>query len=179
MESKSDKAEKIVFEGTLKDDMNCVVTDPAAVAYLSEKRYGMMSEHGILLEPLEALYLLRRGNLILKDAKGSTVEFKQLLIEIARKDPDIWVKLELYTDLRKRGFYVRTGFSEGIVFLVDQKKGEKFKKYLVYGFTEGKRVGFSEFEEVFRRAIESGREPLIAVIDKESNITYYSVSKME
>ena len=128
MESKSDKAEKIVFEGTLKDDMNCVVTDPAAVAYLSEKRYGMMTEHGILLEPLEALYLLRRGNLILKDAKGSTVEFKQLLIEIARKDPDIWVKLELYTDLRKRGFYVRTGFSEGIVISSRSEKGRKIQE---------------------------------------------------
>jgi len=39
------------------------------------------------------------------------------------------------------------------------------------------RIGFRELEGYIRRALESRRELVLAIVDKDGNISYYKVEK--
>ncbi len=164
--------------GILSEGLKVVVPSSEEVEYLKSREYGIVVGEEVMLEPVEALYLVKRGILKVKDQEGKTLGFEEYLLKIAEKDGDIWIKLEVYSDLRKRGLQVKPGYAEGLVFLLDRKKKGKVKGYMVYVFREGVKIGFPELEKAFTRAIESGREPVVAIVDKEGNVSYYVMSKM-
>lgn len=164
--------------GVLEDDFKVKVDDEKAVAYLQSREFGIQTEDGIVLDPIEALYLMRRGVLEVRDREGHELSFAELLTKFSEKERDAWIKLEVYTDLRKRGLYVKPSYTREASFLVDKKKKGKLERYIVYIFAEGKRIGFAELEKAFERAMASNRELVIAVVDKEGNVSFYTVTKM-
>jgi len=164
--------------GVLEDELKVKVDGEEAIAYLQSKEFGVYSEGCVILDPIEALYLIRRGVLEVKDREGRALSFEKYLARFSEKESDAWVKLEVYTDLRKRGLYVKPSYTREASFLVDKKKKGKLERYIVYIFTEGKRIGFAELEKAFERAMASNRKLVIAVVDKEGNVSFYTVTKM-
>ncbi|MEM2617261.1 MAG: hypothetical protein QXL64_07020, partial [Thermofilaceae archaeon] len=102
------------------------------------------------------------------------------LEELARRaaalDPGFWVKLNVYTDLRSRGLRVLP-LEGALVLLVERRSGEGERRYIVLCLEEGVRIGFKELEAFIRKALESKREPVLAIVDKEGNVSYYTVEK--
>ncbi len=164
--------------GVLGKDLKVRIRDAAAIGYLVSKEFGVRENEHVALDPVEALYLLRRGALVVKDEQGRELTFADLVTIYSEKDPELWVKLEIYADLRKRGLYAKPSYMPGPVFLVDRKKKDKVERFIVYVFIEGRRIGFTELEKAFERARASGRELVVAVVDKEGNVSYYRVTKM-
>ncbi len=161
----------------IRDDGRVVVRDPEAVYELAGKGYGRVEGEVLTLSHVEALYLVKKGDLVVTDPEGNAVDFRRLLLTAMRGDPDIWTRLEVYTDLRRRGLQPRPGYVPGISFLVDRRTGDGTRRYLIVGIKEGGRISFKDLERVFAGAVESRRELVLALIDKEGNISYYIVNK--
>lgn len=167
------ETQKIIGEGRLSGD-KVIVTDSDAVSKLAERGYGFQTTSGLELSLVEAAYLLHRGLLKVKNEKGEEVQFSELVKLAAQGDPDFWLKLNVYADLRNRSFIVRHGVNPR-EFLLDWKKKNKVHRLLIRIVVEGTKMGFEEFEDMFRRALESDRELVVAVVDKEGVVTYYTV----
>jgi len=161
------------LQGTLRDSRVVVPFDPD----LAGRGYGVQSGDSLELSLLEAAYLVDRGDLVVVDESGAEVSFEELVKRGAASDPSFWVKLNVYSDLRNRGLRVQP--LEGTpMMLVERKTGEGEKRYALLCLEEGVRIGFKELESFVRRAVESRREPVLAIVDKEGNISYYVVERM-
>ncbi|MEM0377436.1 MAG: hypothetical protein QXI90_06655 [Thermofilum sp.] len=161
------------FQGKIRGQ-KIIVTDKSAIDFLSARGYGLSRETELQLDLIEAAYLTYRGLLVVEDEKGGKLSFSDLLSVGSSYDPDFWIKLNVYTDLRNRALVVMPGVSKS-EFLVDWKKKDGARRFLVRILHEGSKISFSDFEEMHRRALESDRELVVAIVDKEGVITYYTV----
>ena len=171
------ESEQVKIRGILDNDF-CAAKIGSQTNMIIDKGYGIVEKDNIFFEPTETLYLVYKGILEVSDKDGNLYTFERLLSIFSQKDPLIWVRLNLYSNLRKRGFIVRKGVGGKISFFVEKKHRENVKRYLVVGIIEGIRINFIELESLFRRSLESGRKLVLAIIDKEDNITYYMVNKL-
>ncbi len=158
-----------------------IVEEKEDILLLQNKgNYGtLLSENQLKLFPEEALYLVEKRRLkIYKN--GKELSKLDLVNYFSKKDPLFWIKYILYYDLRKRGFIVKEGFSDVTVEYRARKIGEntEFTKYLIIGLREGLKITFAELESVVTRALRSRKTPILAIIDKEGNISYYSISPL-
>jgi len=69
------------------------------------------------------------------------------------------------------------GYTTGLELRVAEKKAEKNRpKTIVFGLVEGRKVKFSSIRFMIDRAMSLGKNVVLAIVDKEGNITYYTVS---
>jgi tRNA-intron endonuclease len=165
--------QKISGEGLLAGN-TVVITDSEFASKLAERGYGIKVNSKLELSLVEATYLVHRGILKVRNDKGEEIRFSDLVRLAAGQDPDFWLRLNVYADLRNRALIVRHGVHPH-EFVIDWKKKNKPRRLLVRILCEGTKVGFPEFEEMFRRALESDRELVVAIVDKEGVVTYYLV----
>jgi len=170
--------EQIKISGILETNFYTVIQKDDQASFLVEKGYGIIEKDKIYLDPTETLYLVYKDILKVMSKEDFIYTFDKLLEFFSNRDPLIWVKLNLYSNLRKRGFIVKKGIGGEISFFVEKKHRDHIKRFLVVGVSEGARIGFVELEGLFRRSLESGRDLILAIIDKEGNITYYMVNKL-
>ncbi len=170
MSNSVEGAEKkvIVAKGKLKDGL-VIVEDREQASFLYEKGYGILLGDVLRLKLVEAAYLVYRGFLEIEGAG-----FWNLVKMGSEENPEFWTILNVYSDLRNRALIAKPGVEDEEI-LVDWKKKERVRRLLVRVVREGIRVGFPLFEDLFRRALESGRELVMAVVDKEGVISYYIV----
>ncbi len=161
------------YSGKLEDNF-IVVSNEEGVNFLKERGYGFLKANKIFLNFVEASYLVYRGLLKVSVSNNREIDFKELVELGAKNDPDFWVKLNVYSDLRNRALIAKPGV-DNLEFIVDWKRKSSVRRLLVRIVKEGVRLGFVEFEKMFRRALESGRELVIAIVDKEGTISYYTV----
>ncbi len=159
--------------GRLSGD-HVVVEDSEEIEFLYEKGYGVKVGEKLRLELVEAAYLLYRGFLEVEDDNGNKVGFWDIVKIGSKKNAEFWTILNVYSDLRNRALIAKPGVTDEEI-LLDWKKRGGVKRFLVRVIREGIRVGFPLFEDLFRRALESGRELVMAVVDKEGVISYYIV----
>lgn len=164
---------KEVLQGELRGG-DVVVCGDKAIEELGKRGYGFREGTCIRLSILEAAYLVYRGFLVVKNEKGDELKFDELVRLGSKLDKDFWTRINVYADLRNRALIVMPGV-QNLEFLLDWKRKERVKRYLVRIVKEGSRLSFKEFEEMFRRALESDRELVMAIVDKEGVISYYIV----
>ena len=144
---------------------------------LLERGYGIIENGYIKLKPVEALFLLHH-NKIEVYSSDKKLNFSELFDIFSSLDPELYVKYMVYEDLRKRGFVVKEGFSKRAEFrLYEGYKQSKVAKYLVNCFVEGKRIDLRLLAQIVDEALRSEKELILAIVDKEGNISYYSVTK--
>lgn len=140
--------------------------------------YGTFIEAGILLDPFEATFLLERGKIVLSSCDGSRkLNVLDAMLVFSNVEEDFWIKYLVYSDLRKRGYIVKRGFSKDLDFMI-KRRGDKIFEYLVSIVREGERVDFKTLSEVLEKALRVGKELIISIVDKEGNISYYTLSKL-
>lgn len=138
--------------------------------------FGELEGGGLVLSSVEALFLLDRGKIVVVDEGGKTLSFRELVEVLSKKDENIWLKYLLYSDLRRRGYVVKEGYGRGLEFRVYRRGaavGKEPAKYLVYGLIEGKTISISELRNISNKAKLSNKDLIIAVIDRQGEITYY------
>ncbi|MCS7104910.1 MAG: hypothetical protein NZ954_05020 [Thermofilaceae archaeon] len=160
------------LEGTMKGSYVEVTPNKE----LLERGYGSQRGDVLELSLIEATYLLYKGELQVKDEEGRILGFEELTRLAAALDPVFWIKLLVYSDLRSRGLRVKP-IEGSPVMIAERKVKEGERKYMVLCVEEGVRVGFRDLEMYIRRALESKRDLVLAIIDKEGNVSYYRVEK--
>ena len=156
-------------------------------AELSEKSYGKASVKSLELSIVETLYLLSKERITLK--KGTAgVGFEKLLSDGMKLDKRLHEKYVAYSDLRDRGLVVKTGFKFGCDFRVykrgvSARKGPKgageHTRWIVYVVPEDYACAFQELSRAVRLAHSIRARMLWAVVDNESNVTYYEILRLK
>ncbi|UOY09969.1 tRNA-intron lyase [Methanonatronarchaeum sp. AMET6-2] len=137
---------------------------------LKQSYYGKQTQNGLLLNHIEAAYLLEMQKLNLDREK---------LFETANKqNPGFELKFIVYRDLRERGLFMKQGGQSADLFLYDRgKKPDKHQfKYLVHIYSEKDTIKIKNLHKKTQKAQNIRKTPLIALVDGEGDITYYQTN---
>jgi tRNA-intron endonuclease len=164
-------------------DCFVVVRSDDAIALRQLGYYGEVGDRGeLVLDPVEAAYLLERGLLVVEN-EGRQLSFSEFSSLMMNKDPRFWLKYLVYSDLKRRGYIVKPGFSQDYVELRLYKRGAEVgkegAKYLVFGVAEGTPMDLRTIIEKAREARNLRKELIIAVIDSQGEVCYYTITLSE
>jgi tRNA-intron endonuclease len=153
-----------------------IIVREGNIAKIHEKsHYGNMTEDGLELSLIEALYLLEKGKLeVNMDSNDVTIEN---LIRLIR-DQGSFTNYIVFKDLRNRGYIVKTGFKYGSEFRLYERgksPGDGHSNYLVKVASENSKFMMSDLSSYVRVAHGVNKKLLFAVVDDENDITYYNV----
>ena len=164
---------------SLKDD-TITVTSAEGTQELVSKGYGVEEGGKITLTFYEALYLLGKNALEVKDEKRKKLDFEALLKRYQLKDKDAWVRYLIYRDLRSRGYVAREGFGLGMDFRVYERGeyGKGTAKHLIFGIQEGQPVSMEKLARTQRYVQNLKKNLVLAVINRRGEIVYYSLSEL-
>ncbi len=148
---------------------------------LQQRGFGERTAHEFVLDLKEALYLLGKKKITVKDKKGKKLSKKALLEHAAKKEKNFYTKFLVFRDLRDRGFCVKTGFKFGFDFRVyprGKKPGQAHTQWVIHVATQGERIGMPGLSRMVRLAGNIRTLMLIAIVDSENDINYYSVDRI-
>lgn len=156
-----------------------VVTDNKSEAkeIYDKSRFGELIDNKIQYSFVEALYLIEKKKLAIKEDK-KTIKQKEF-IKIANKlEKDFWVKYVVYRDMRNRGYIVKTALKFGADFRVYDrgiKPGEDHAKWILFPVSESKGFTWYTFSAMNRVAHSTRKNLLVGIVDAESDVTYYEI----
>lgn len=126
----------------------------------------------------ETLYLVEKDKIkIMKNKK--ILGFEELLKIFKKIDSRIQLKYPVFKDLREKGYVVKTALKFGADFRVYDKgrtPDEEHAKWIVFCEHESKKFSWQDFSSKNRVAHSTKKNLLIAILDEESDVSYYEVS---
>ncbi|HOF44261.1 MAG TPA: tRNA-intron lyase [Candidatus Pacearchaeota archaeon] len=126
----------------------------------------------------ETLYLVEKNKIEIKKNKKS-ISFEELFRIFKKIDNRIQLKYPVFKDLRDKGYVVKTALKFGSDFRVYEKgktPDEEHAKWIVFCEHESKKFSWHEFSAKNRVAHSTKKNLLIAIIDEESDVSYYEIS---
>ena len=156
------------------------IAEKSSIDALSQRGYGTAENDVFTLAFYEALYLMDKELLEVKDKKGKEVDFQSLLQCYEKANENAWVNYLVYRDLRSRGYVVREGFGAGIDFRIYERGayGKDTASYLVLGTQEGKPLPINDLAATLQQCQSQKKELVLAVMNRRGEIVYYSVSQL-
>lgn len=152
-----------------------IVKDENAHNLHNKRYYGNLTDSGLELSFIEALFLLTKNKIeIYDDDKLIT---KEDLTDIIRQK-HIFSHYLVYKDLRIRGYIIKTGFKYGSDFRIYERghaPGDGHSNFLVKILSEEQEIKVRDFSSYVRVAHGVRKTLLLAVVDDEYDITYYDI----
>jgi len=172
--------EPIKIASTFKEN-GVLVSSLQDIEGLSSRGYGVPENGNLMLTFYEALFLLSKEIIEIKDEKtGQEVSFQNLLQWFQSIDKNAWVKYLVYRDLKSRGYVAREGFGLGIDFRVYDRGeyGKEIAKHLIFVIQEGQPVSVKELVHALKNVQNLKKKLILAVINRRGEIVYYSLSQL-
>jgi tRNA-intron endonuclease len=167
--------------GELRDG-RVVVDDPAEASGLHNRGWfgAPRPGGGLELSLLEAVYLVEAGRLEVRRGRAS-VTLRELYRRGNAAMDAFEIRYLVYRDLRQRGYVVeeRAG---SIDFQVYPRGGAPKKTPAKYWIAARSERAVFDLDEVLERAKEAAavrKSLLLAVVDEESDLTYYAVRESD
>lgn len=139
--------------------------------------FGEPKEGKINYMATEAIYLVEKNKLEVLQ-KNTSLNAKELLNKFKKIDKKIHLKYIVYKDLREKGYIPKTALKFGADFRV-YPKGIKPKKdhakWIVFCEHESEKLSWQEFSAKNRVAHSTKKKLLLAILDEESDVSYYEV----
>ncbi len=183
-----------IFEGELLED-RVVIWNREAVSLYEEAGYGkpmpLEAPERLELDLIEATYLLQKGKLkiyVLENNKKRMISISEMLRIGEKKVNQFHAQYVVYSDLRDKGYLVKTGYKFGAHFRV-YEKGVKIKrgpkapfehtKFVVHAVPEEAAFSLPEMSRAVRLAHNIRATFVWAVVDKENDVTYYEIKRLK
>lgn len=145
------------------------------VKELREKGFGELKGNEVILSPYEAFYLVEKGRVELRELKSQgPVSLKALVKKLSSGKKEELIKYLVYRDLRDRGYIVRP--SRRADFEVH---GKGPLRRLVSIIHEGRETNVEKLIKLLRFAEEERKELILAVIDRRTDIVYYTLGSLK
>lgn len=185
MARKRKLAEKTVDNG--KEKILAMFTDERVITEDSDlardlynkNRFGSPIEGGkVQLSLLEGLYLIDKGKISVLNGRGKPIEHEKFIKKARKAEKNFWIRYCVFKDFRDKGYIVKTALKFGADFRVYDrgvKPGEDHAKWIVYPVHETSGLTWHEFSAKNRVAHSTRKKLLIAVVDEESDVTYYQI----
>lgn len=141
-------------------------------SHFGEKKLGKI-EYALV----EALFLVSEKRMTV--FLGNKELDEELLLKKLRKiDKKIETKLAVFTDLRKKGYVIKTALKFGAEFRVYDKgysPGKAHARWILYTSNEHDSMNWHEFAAKNRIAHSTNKSLLIGIVDEEGDVSYYQV----
>lgn len=171
-----------------------IVWDSDSVILYDESGYGKPlpeeNPERLELDLIEAIYLVEKQKLKVFSKEGKKkkkLDFKDLM-ELGNKNVnEFHPQFIVFRDLRERGYVVKTGYKFGAHFrLYDRgvklKRGAKapheHTKAIVHAVAEESAFSLPEMSRAVRLAHNIRATMWWAILDREGDVTYYSLSRI-
>lgn len=157
-----------------------IVSKPSLASQLHQKGFGEKKEKELFLDSKETLFLLERKKIELTGKKNEKIKEKDFL-KIASREKNFLEKFLVYSDLRERGFIVKTGYKFGFDFRVyprGKKPGQAHTQWVVNVVAQEQKISLSEFSRMARLAGNIKTQLVQAVVDSETDINYYLIERL-
>ncbi len=157
-----------------------ITTNSADAFSLNKKsRFGEITPSKKIQYTLsEALYLVEKNKIEILQ-KNKALNFDELFSKLKKIDSRIQLKYPVFKDLREKGHIVKTALKFGADFRVYKKgssPGKGHADWVVFCEHESKKFSWHEFSAKNRVAHSTKKKLLLAIIDEESDVSYYEVS---
>jgi tRNA-intron endonuclease len=165
---------------TVRPDATSVVADPSEAGTVYGHGYfGTVDAGRLSLDRFESVYLLEMGRLEVVDERGAAVDWSELFRAATRAEAGFAVRYVVYRDLRQRGYVVRAS-PPPVSFAVLPRGGVLHKtpsKFWVEALTERLPFDLAKIFDLADRAQGAKKSLLLALVDEESDLTYYRVRR--
>jgi len=149
--------------------------------FYAKSAYGQMLEGGkVQLSLPEALYLLEKGKLEIKDGKNN-ISVEEFIRKARKAEPNFWIRYCVFKDMRNRGYIIKTALKFGADFRVYDrgvKPGEDHARWIIFPVHEGETLTWYEFAAKNRVAHSTKKRLMMGIVDDESDVTYYEIRWM-
>ncbi len=179
-DKKKNGSKKKVVDALLTGERVITESSDEAREFYNQSRFGSLAEGGkVELSLLEALYLMERGRLVIKSQYGRKIPFESYVKKARKVEPNFWIRYVVFKDMRNRGYIIKTALKFGADFRVYDrgiKPGEDHAKWIVFPVHEGSTLTWYEFSAKNRVAHSTKKRLLMAIVDDENDVTYYTVA---
>ena len=161
------------MKGILKGD-KVVLSHEATEELYNNLYYGRLKDDTLELALVEAAYLLDREKITV-EVDGIERSFRDFFIAASHLQEYFELKYIVYRDLRERGYYVQPSVTDFRVYPRGGKPSVSASKYFVHVVTERKPMPMQQLLANLHAAVNVRKEMVLAIVDEESDITYYGV----
>jgi len=140
--------------------------------------YGRPKGNILELTLVEAAYLLYR-NKIDVELDGHLLEFADFFKIASIRQQYFELKYIVYKDLRERGFYVQPSVIDFRIYPRGGHPGKTAAKSFVYVRSERIAMPLRDLIKSLNSAANVRKQMILAIVDEESDITFYEVKKVE
>lgn len=143
-----------------------------AIELAHKSNFGELKGEKVIYSPYEVAYLVetKKVEVVFKNKK---VKIEEIIKKINKET------YLVFKDLRTKGHILKEGLKFGTDFRV-YEKGEKpglnHAKYLVYILNSNKKIDPRQLTAKARIAHSTNKTLLIAIIDSEQDISYYTLN---
>lgn len=165
-----------MIKGVFSKDNVLTEKDNESLDFYNKSRLGEINKNKIQYSLTEALYLLDKDKMKITDYKDKNLDFDSFLKKARKLQKNFLVQYKVFSDLRDRGYVVKTAFKYGAEFRVYDrgvKPGEGHAKWIVFPVHESDSMTMYEFSAKNRVAHSTKKNLLLGVVDYEGECTYY------
>jgi len=148
-------------------------------SYGRKKKEGVKEEREakLKLSLEEAAFLLDTGKIVIKNDEESELTLEDFFKHALGIYPNFGARYIVYKDLKERGYVVQPGRVDFLLYPRGAKPGAKPARYFIRILSEREFLSMKDLEGLIVLARNMRKEPIIAVVDDESDITYYEVKE--
>lgn len=149
-----------------------------AFALYDRSAWGEKKAGKVEYSLVEALFLLMEGKMIIYFGKNILSE-EEAIKKFRKIDKRIETKMEAFSDLRKKGYIVKTALKYGADFRIYEKgslPGEEHARWIAFVVRENDNMTWHDFAAKNRVAHSTKKSLLICVVDEEGDVSYYEVN---
>ncbi|MBU0761242.1 MAG: tRNA-intron lyase [Nanoarchaeota archaeon] len=155
-----------------------VVSSSAGAFSLYEKsRFGEKKANKIEYAAVEVLYLFAEKKMEIVLGK-KIFDWDGLLRKFKKHDKKIEIKSAVFSDLRKKGYLVKSALKFGAEFRVYDKgarMSEEHARWILYCVREHEQLSWHDFTARGRVAHSTKKNLLLGIVDDEGEVIYYEV----
>ena len=158
-----------------------IVEDSTLKGTLVEKGFGESRGRNLVLDLFEAMYLLQKDKLILLDKKDHKLSEKKVLAIGLDHDKNFYSKFVVYSDIKEKGYCIKTGLKFGFDFRVypkGKKMGQAHSEFGLHVAAENEKLSMTQISRMTRLAGNIHIKAIIAVVDRENEVNYYSSERI-
>jgi tRNA-intron endonuclease len=143
-------------------------------AELRERGFGTLRGKRIYFSVLEAIYLAdKKRTKVLDSTTEIEIKFADMVRKLSQGKPEVWMKYLVYRDLRDRGYIVRE--EESVDFEIYGKGAVRRLVSIIY---EGREASIEKLQGLLKVAVSEKKELVLAVIDRRTDIVYYTLGEL-
>jgi tRNA-intron endonuclease len=159
------------FSGSLIGEIVTLPIDSKEILY-DTSYYGQPKDDVLELTLIEAAYLIYKGKITV-NFENKKLDFEGFMCEASRRTGNFEVKYIVFKDLRERGYFIKPGVTDFRVYPRGGSPGKTPSKYFVYVLSERQPMLLTDLVQQVETASNVKKELIMAVVDEESEITFY------